>query len=58
MEVIDEMQAQLGSTLETKPLAFAYLEPLFLHETRITVNTRHLVNETVHLHELSYTLTS
>lgn len=28
-------QAQLGSTLETKPLTFAYLEPLFLHETRL-----------------------
>lgn len=35
MEVIDETQAQLGSTLETKSLTFAYLEPLFLHGTRL-----------------------
>lgn len=35
MEVIDETLAQLGSTLETKSLTFAHLEPLFLHGTRL-----------------------
>lgn len=35
MEVIDETQAQLESTLETKSLTFAYLKPLFLHGTRL-----------------------
>lgn len=35
MEIIDEIQTQLESSLKTNLLAFVYLEPLFLHKTRL-----------------------